>query len=122
MLSIIEFIVYGLICYSGIIFLIYSAFKDPSMSKSGGGSRVIWLIPSMFAAYILMSVGGGIIWDDGSTITTVNLNTTETWTETTTAATTSLVSPVWGTVHFMFFIIMLMYILFNIISLFVKRD
>ena len=122
MLSIIEFIVYGIICYSGIIFLIYSAFKDASMSKSGGGARVIWLIPSMFAAFILMSVGGGITWDDGHTVTTVNLNTTEAWTETTTAASVSFVSPIWGTVHFLFFIILLIYILFNLISLFVKHD
>lgn len=137
MLSLIEFIVYGLICYSGIILLIISAFQNPSNTKSGGGARVIWLIPSMFAAFILMSVGGGIILDDGGTVVTTalseyevldNTNTIQTLNSTVSETvvvpsnTITFIAPIWGTVHFLFFIVLLLYVLFNILGLFIKHE
>ena len=92
--SIIELIVYGIVCYSGIVMLIASAFQqDSSISKSMSGTRVIWLIPSMFCAFMLASAGADIYFEE-STVTLVNVNTTETWTETTQDKIT-LYQPVW---------------------------
>jgi hypothetical protein len=34
----------------------------------------------------------------------------------------TLLQPVWVTLHFLFFIVMLLYVLFNILALFTKRD
>ncbi len=119
--SIIELIVYGIICYSGIVMLIASAFQqDSSISKSMSGTRVIWLIPSMFCAFMLASAGADIYFEE-STVTLVNVNTTETWTETTQDKIT-LYQPVWVTLHLLFFIILLLYVIFNLLSLFFKRD
>jgi len=119
--SIIELIVYGIVCYSGIVMLIASAFQqDSSISKSMSGTRVIWLIPSMFCAFMLASAGADIYFEE-STVTLVNVNTTETWTETTQDKIT-LYQPVWVTLHLLFFIIILLYVVFNLLSLFFKRD
>jgi hypothetical protein len=119
--SIIELIVYGIVCYSGIVMLIASAFQqDSSISKSMSGTRVIWLIPSMFCAFMLASAGADIYFEE-STVTLVNVNTTETWTETTQDKIT-LYQPVWVTLHLLFFIIILLYVIFNLLSLFFKRD
>jgi hypothetical protein len=119
--SIIELIVYGIICYSGIVMLIASAFQqDSSISKSMSGTRVIWLIPSMFCAFMLASAGADIYFEV-STVTLTNLNTTETWTETTQDKIT-LYQPVWVTLHLLFFIILLLYVIFNLLALFYKRD
>ena len=84
------------------------------------GTRVIWLIPSMFCAFMLASAGADIYFEE-STVTLVNVNTTETWTETTQDKIT-LYQPVWVTLHLLFFIIILLYVVFNLLSLFFKRD
>jgi hypothetical protein len=34
----------------------------------------------------------------------------------------TLINPIWVTMHFLFFIIMLLYVIINILTLFVKRD
>ncbi len=39
-----------------------------------------------------------------------------------TTDTITLINPVWVTLHFLFFIVMLIYVMINILSLFMKRD
>lgn len=116
-LSIIELFVYGLVCYAGVIGLIVSAFRSVPTTQSQSMTRVIWLVPSMFCAYILASAGS-YIYMPSETITnlTRNLNTTEVWSETIQKTSSmQLLDPIWVTIHMMFFLILMLYIIINII-------
>ena len=122
-ISIIEFGVYGLICYAGIIGLIFSAFKETPNTASQSAVRCIWLIPSIIAAFMLASAGVDI-YLSSETVTKEVLNSSDvivTLTETTTDKIT-LLQPVWVTLHFLLFIVLLLYVIFNILTLFMKRD
>jgi len=124
-ISIIEFVVYGIITYSGMLLIIASAFKETKLGKSESAVRVIWLIPCILTAYILGSVGGfDINLDTGVTTNTIiNLNTTEVFTETfSNTKVITLINPIWTTVHLLFMTIIIFYVIWNIVMLFVKRD
>ncbi len=130
-ISILEFIVYGLICYTGMIMLIISAFRETPSSKSQSVVRVIWLIPSIICAFMLASAGQNIILDQSTeTVLSdyevlnsvdgiVSLNSTTT---STSVNNYTLVQPVWITLHMLFFVVMLIYVFVNMLQLFVKRD
>jgi len=133
-LSIIELVVYGIICYAGVIMLVISAFRDdaPTNTRSQSATRPIWLVPSMMCAFMLASIGSGVISLD-TTVETVNsdyealnsadvtvvLNSTTT---TTTTNEVQLLKSVWVTFHLLLFIIMIIYVLFNVLSAFTKTD
>ena len=122
-ISILEFGVYGLICYTGIIMLIISAFKETPSTVSQSAVRCIWLIPSIICAFMLASSGVDIHLST-ETITHQVLDSNNniiTLTDTVTDKIT-LIEPVWVTLHFLFFIVMLLYVIINILTLFVKRD
>jgi hypothetical protein len=122
-ISILEFGVYGLICYTGIIMLIISAFKETPSTVSQSAVRCIWLIPSIICAFMLASSGADIHLST-ETITHQVLDSNNniiTLTDTVTDKIT-LIQPVWVTLHFLFFIVMLLYVIINILTLFVKRD
>ena len=125
-ISIIEFIVYGLVGYSGIVLLIASAFKELPATKNLAVIRSIWIMPCIFMMYVLASAGAPIMLQDESitTATLINTNTTEVWTETVTKEATqiSIANPVWVTVHLLFFIMLVIYFIWNMIQLLVKRD
>jgi len=122
-ISIIEFAVYALVCYTGIIMLIISSFKETPMTVSQSAVRVIWLIPSMLCAFVLASAGADIylsteimsdqVLDSDNAIITLTDTTIEKIT---------LLNPIWITMHFLFFIILLLYVVINILTLFMKRD
>jgi hypothetical protein len=103
--------------------LIISAFKETPSTVSQSAVRCIWLIPSIICAYMLASAGADI-YLSSETITKEVLNSSDvivSLTETTTDKIT-LLQPVWVTLHFLFFIVMLLYVMMNILTLFVKRD
>jgi len=103
--------------------LIISAFKETPSTVSQSAVRCIWLIPSIICAYMLASAGADI-YLSSETITKEVLNSSDvivTLTETTTDKIT-LLQPVWVTLHFLFFIVLLLYVMMNILTLFVKRD
>ena len=122
-ISILEFGVYALICYTGIIMLIISSFKETPMTVSQSAVRVIWLIPSMLCAFVLANAGVDIylstetladqVLDSNNAIVTLTDITTDKIT---------LINPIWVTMHFLFFIILLLYVVINILTLFMKRD
>ena len=122
-ISIIEFAVYALICYTGIIMLIISSFKETPMTVSQSAVRVIWLIPSMLCAFVLANAGVDIylstetmadqVLDSNNAIITLTDITTDKIT---------LINPIWVTMHFLFFIVLLLYVVINILTLFMKRD
>lgn len=122
--SILEFIVYGIICYSGVLLIIASAFKDEKLGKSQSAVRVIWIMPSIFAAFMLASVGGFDVYLQYGNVTNtiVNLNTTEVFTEQFTSEQKfTLLNPVWIPLHILFFVIMIIYVIWNLLLLFTKK-
>lgn len=117
-LSIIELIVYGLFAYSSMLVLITSINKDTPQTRSSSILRSIYLIPGIICAAILASSGENI-----GTVSTnntiINLNTTETWTETT-LQTVVLQNEVWIFVHFMIMLVLIAYVIQQAITLIVK--
>lgn len=122
-ISIIEFAVYALICYTGVIMLIISSFKETPMTVSQSAVRVIWLIPSMLCAFVLASAGADIYLSTETLADQVldSNNAVVTLTDVTTDKIT-LLNPIWITMHFLFFIVLLLYVITNILTLFLKRD
>jgi hypothetical protein len=122
-ISIIEFAVYALVCYTGIIMLIISSFKETPMTVSQSAVRVIWLIPSMLCAFVLASAGADIylsteimsdqVLDSNNAVIILTDTTVEKIT---------LLNPIWITMHFLFFIVLLLYVITNVLTLFLKRD
>ena len=123
-ISIIEFIVYGLVGYTGIILLINSSFKELPAQRSQSAVRSIWLLAPMFCMFMLASAGANIIiTNDTITSTLINVNSTEVWTETVSQdKSITLLQPVWVTLHFLFFIMLLIYFIWNMLQLLVKRE
>ena len=121
-LSIVEFLVYALITYAGVLGLIVSAFKSSSGGTESNTLKIIWLIPCLFTAYILAGADADITLDSGTTTSiNTNLNTTEVWSEAIThTAKYTLINDVWSAVHLLFFLILLIYVLINIITLLTK--
>lgn len=114
-LSLAEFLVYGIICYSSLLMLIISTIK--SMPDEGSRintlARCVFLLPGLIIAPVLATSGPDI---QISTVDTSNLiksiNTTQTWTETTNQVNNIVIqTPVWLTVHMMIFFVLLMYII-----------
>ena len=122
--SIIELVVYALVGYTGVILLVSSAFRDAPATRSGSTIRAIWVLPSLFAVYMLASAGADIHMEDTVTVNTIkNLNSTETFTETIQKnSKVTLYQPVWVTLHILFFFMLLIYFIWNIIQLLVKHD
>jgi len=120
-LSIIEFIVYGLITYSSMLMLIISTLQgDQKRSKSLTTVRSIYYIPAIIFAGILAGSGVDIVTLD-STNTIFNLNTTDSWTEDINNKIV-LQNPVWITSHYMLMIIFIIYVIFNILKLFTTHE
>lgn len=122
-MSILEFGVYALICYTGIVMLIISSFKETPMTVSQSAVRVIWLIPSMICAFVLANAGVDIYLSTETLADQVldSNNVVVTLTDVTTDKIT-LLNPIWVTMHLLFFIILLLYVITNILTLFMKRD
>jgi len=123
-LSIIEFGVYGFITYSSMLMLIISVIKEVPTTKYSAITRSIYLIPGIVCAYILASSGVQFSVD---TVTTTNLirneNSTETWTEATNQTHAIILEdPVWITVHFLFFVTLIVYVVTQVLILFTKHD
>jgi hypothetical protein len=122
-MSILEFGVYALVCYAGIVMLIISSFKETPMTVSQSAVRVIWLIPSMLCAFVLANAGVDIylstetlsdqVLDSNNAIITLTDVTTDKIT---------LLNPIWVIMHFLFFIVLLLYVVMQILTLFMKRD
>ena len=101
-ISIIEFAIYGLIAYTTLIMLIISTIKEVPMTRAGSILRAVWLIPGVIASALLSQAGPTIVMPT-TTSTLINLNTTETWTETV-PQTITLQDPVFWSVNVMIFI------------------
>ena len=125
-ISIIEFIVYGFIAYGSFLMLIISTVKDIPDGKSHSLSRAMYLIPGLICALILAGSGVDIIL--GSE--TISENKIElhpvTGNEVPVANTSThtnkitLIEPVWILVHTMLFLILMVHVIIQILSMLTK--
>jgi hypothetical protein len=122
--SIIELIVYGLIGYPAVIMLIVSSFRGIEATDDQAGIKAIWILPAIICMFMLASAGGLIsmqtqtVNDIGYNVTDQSIITNSTTTHTTQI---NLVQPVWITLHYMFFVILLIYFIWNMLQLFTKK-
>jgi hypothetical protein len=125
--SIIELIVYALIGYPAIIFLVASTFHE----SSGTASKVsvvkaIWIIVPIIAMYMLASAGA-VITMEHEVVNTLGYNATVvnqviTNSTTITDNTITLVNPVWITLHWLLFTVLVLYFMWNMLRLFTQRE
>ncbi len=125
--SIIELIVYALIGYPAIIFLVGSSFQE----SSGAAGKIsvvkaIWIIVPIIAMYMLASAGA-LITMEHEVVNTLGYNTTNTnqvITNSTTITdnTITLVNPVWITLHWLLFTVLVLYFMWNMLRLFTQRE
>ena len=124
-LSIIEFGVYGFITYTSLLMLIISTIKEVPSGKSQSILRSMYLIPGVICAVLLASAGVDIGFDTVTTVNTITDNQTSTiiFTEDITKETKiTLQDDVWRTVHIMIFLILLVHVLVQMLSLFTKIE
>ena len=119
-ISILEFIVYGIVAYSGMVFLIGTAFREAPSTKSGSVARAIFVVPSAIAALVL-AFSGESIKIQSITNTIRDLNTSSVWTETVNTE-VILLNDVWITFHFLIFIVIIIYVVMQIFDLLTKID
>jgi len=112
-ISIIEFGVYGLLAYTGMLMLIITSFGKQEASSTGQALRVVYIIPSMIAALLLSFLGGSSI--DMPSNVIVDINSTNVWTET---HVIDIVNTAWGSIHLLMFLVMLIYVVWNVIGIF----
>ena len=120
-LSLIEFSVYGLIAYSSLLMLIISAIKtEIPTTRSLAIVRAIYLMPGAICALLLASSSIIIVTSD-TTNTITAVNTTEVWTEQISNS-ISLMNPIWGALHVMIFIVIMIFVVTQIMNLLTKTD
>lgn len=132
-ISVIEFAVYGVIGYSGVIMLLLSVIKDIQFERSLSMVRIGYMIIPMYCLFVLGLSGININME--STLETVITNTyvingstgapitNSTVSETHSSASSfTLVNPVWVVMHYMFAISILVYILIQIYSALTKNN
>ena len=118
-ISFIEWIVYGFPAYASILMLIISTIKEVPDGRSQGLIRVIFLMPGIICNGILASSGVSIILQTTSN-TIKDLNSSTVWTESTTNLIT-LQGPIWQTVHYMFMIVLIVYVIMQILNIVTKE-
>lgn len=132
-ISIIEWIVYGIPAYSGIILLVISAFRETPDGKSQSIVRAMYLMLSIICAFILAGSGVDIhladsitttnatsiyeVLDNTNAIVVLNSTVMETVAKT---ETFTLLNPIWILIHWMFAAVMLIYVTLQILILFTK--
>lgn len=123
--SIIELIVYGAIGYFGIILMMSSILANPPTNRSLAGARSLFLMPSVVCLSLLMFSDGGVTLDTLETDYTEYNGTDDSiisYSNSTETRTYTLVNPFWGTIHFGFFIIEIVYILMQVLNILFKPE
>lgn len=130
-ISILEFGVYGFVAYSSLLMLIISTIKDVPTSRSLSIIRAMYLIPGIICCILLAGSGLDINAESPATVftnrTTFNYTNNLIFTELTnqtvvTPAHYTLENPVWVALHYFFAIIMAVYVILQMVTLFTKSD
>ena len=134
-ISIIEFIVYGLIAYSSLLMLIISTIKDTPATKSQSLIRSIYMIPGIICAILLAGSGVNIVFED-SVVTTIANSTYEVLDNTNvvtilnstvneSVSTTNQIelrNPIWVVLHYMIALIMFAFVITRVLQMLMFRD
>lgn len=130
-ISILEFGVYGFVAYSSLLMLIISVIKDVPNTRSLSIVRAMFLIPGILCCFLLASSGLNIISEQPAMTftnrTTFNATNDLIFTEITNStgikpAFYTLQNPIWVTLHYLFAIIMAVYFMLQVLTLFTKTD
>lgn len=127
-ISIIEFIVYGIFAYSSLIVLVLS-IKSPPQGRTTNTTmvRAMYMIPGIICSLLLAGSGVDIFIDSGSTEIIEVYNGTDdslitNSTKTITPASIELQNPVWIMLHWLFAVILMLYVIIQILQMFYSRD
>lgn len=123
-ISIIEWIFYGLIGYSGCIMMIAAAFREVPSTKAGSIGRIIWLLPAAAAMAVLAGSGVDINLEIITTVNTITDNQTSTviFTEDIIKERKiTLQNPMWILFHSMMAFVMIIYIFLQFFDLLGKK-
>lgn len=127
--SILEYAVLAIIGYSGIIILAVSVLKDVPNTKNLSIARIVFIMPSMICNAALMGVGLRITMPTMSTnSTTFGYNVTtgviiDKFSENVTSGGANIIlGPTWNLIHLMLFLILMLYLAFQILNLFYKTE
>ena len=128
-ISLIEFIVYGLVGYTGVILLIISAFRETPMGKSQSIVRAIYMVLSITAVFILANSGLNINMESqGETITEVYdgvgalVSNSTSYGNPANPSQFILMNPIWIPFHLMLGVVMSIYAIMQILILLTKTD
>lgn len=130
-ISIIEFLVYGLISYSSIIVLIISAAKDAPMVKTKSGTLIksMYMIPGIICCILLAGSGVEILLNENTATTTnytINgtsgINLTNSTITTTSTDRFTLQNPVWVLLHYLFALILFAYVFTQVLRMLTSKD
>lgn len=134
-LSSLEFGVYGLVAYSSLLMLIISTIQKPDMATSHQALiKSVYILPGIVCMFILAFASPTIILYD-SVVTTENTSLYEVLDNTNAVVTLNstvdetvstvnsneLLNSIWGTVHLMFAMIMIVFVIVKLISLLTVR-
>lgn len=137
-ISIIEFLVFGIIAYFSLIVLIASASRETPMIKTKSGTLIksMYMIPGIVCCIILAGSGVTIYLDGSSTLTVSNstfhvldslnnvvtLNSTVSESAVKSPAYFTLQNPIWITLHYLFAVIMIVYVLTQVLKMLTSPD
>lgn len=130
-ISLIEFTVYAFVCYSSLLMLIISVIKEVPNTRSLSIVRGMFLIPGIICAFLLANAGLDITMEKQGTIfinrTTFNETNKLIFTEITnstgiTPDKFTLMNPIWVPLHYLFGIILGVYFILQMLTLFTKTD
>ena len=128
-LSVIEWAAYGIPAYGAILMLVISMIRDIPATRALSAVRLFFCIPGMVAAAMLAPAGPHITTLTkltNSTITVINGSTGALLTNSTTVTSEVgffvLSGPIWYYFHWMIFIVIFVYFIYQLMLLFVKPE
>ena len=121
--SIVEFAVYGLVAYTSLVILLLTMLVAPPASKKGTIARSIYMLTGVIFCFVIASVGPTISMPlEVSSLVITTANTTTTHAGNATSTITIMNGPVWTYGHTLLGILMLVYVLQELVTLFTKVD
>lgn len=119
-ISVIEWGVFGMLAYTSMLMLIISVIRETPFTEGQAIARAVYLVPGIVCAFILAGSGVNITLETVATENITNATATNSTIFIEEAVTTSsfiLLNPVWGAVHYMIGIVMLIYVIQQMLML-----
>ena len=127
-ISLIEFLVYAVVAYPGLIALIFSTQREvPLKTRRMTLVRSMYMVPSIICFILLAGSGVFIFYDSGHTIVTEVFNGTTgvlitNSTEIFSPQQVELQNPVWVTIHYLFALVLAIYMFTQIFTMLSAKE